>query len=161
MKKQLVVLAIVCMIETRCSQTPKNYTMSTDKIKNVETVSKMYESMSAKDIKKWISYWAEDGVQYIPYSPDGFPKAVEGKKQLSAIYTSLLAGYGELKYTHIDIEAMDNPNKVLVRWGVDIELKGKTEHYQNELIGIFEFEDGKVKRFTEYFNPLQFMKAIK
>src|SRR5687768_2049137 len=159
MKKQFIILVLLCMSGKTFSQS-KNYTMSTDKIKNVETVSKMYESMSAKDIKTWISFWAEDGVQYIPYSPDGFPKAVEGKQQLEKIYTGLLAGYGELKYTHIDIEAMDNPNKVLVRWGVDIELKGKAEHYQNELIGIIEFENGKVKRFTEYFNPLQFMKAI-
>ena len=69
---------------------------------------------------------------------------------LEKVYTNLLEGYGELNYTHIDIEAMENPDRVLVRSGVDIELKGKEERYQNELIGIFEFEQGKVKSFWEY-----------
>lgn len=154
----LLALAVLC-IEQSCKNKKTN-SMNTNTYSNAETVRKMYEAMSRKDIKTWISFWAKDGVQYLPYSPDGFPKAVEGKENLENIYTNLLAGYGQLNYTHIDIEPMANADKVLVRWGVDIELKGKEKHYTNELIGVFEFENGKVKVFTEYFNPLRFADAI-
>lgn len=157
--KIILLLMAIITLQSSCNNEKTNV-MNPDTYTNTETVRKMYEAMSKKDIKTWISFWAKDGVQYLPYSPEGFPKSVAGKDSLESIYTNLIAGYGNLNYTHIDIEPMANPNKVLVRWGVDIELKGKTKHYQNELIGLFEFEHGKVKAFTEYFNPLRFADAI-
>jgi uncharacterized protein len=160
MKYKIVILAFATITVQFSCQNQKKKVMDTKTYSNAETVRKMYEAMSKKDIKTWISFWTKDGIQYLPYAPDGFPESIAGRDNLEQIYTDLLAGYGELRYTHIDIDAMANPDKVLARWGVDIELKGKTERYKNELIGIFEFEDGKVKSFTEYFNPLAFNKAI-
>lgn len=160
MKFNIMLLLLAATSLQPSCKNEKTKTMNTHTYSNAETVRKMYEAMSQKDIKTWISFWAKDGVQQLPYSPEGFPKSVAGKENLEKVYTGLLAGYGQLQYTYINIEPLANPNKVLVRWGVDIELKGKTKHYQNELIGLFEFEDGKVKTFTEYFNPLRFADAI-
>lgn len=160
MKNKLLLFSISAFLSHQFCNTQNKNSMNSKTYSNIETVRKMYEAMSRKDITTWISFWADNGIQYLPYSPEGFPKSVAGKSTLEKIYRQLLDGYGELRYTHIDIESMSDPDKVLVRWGVDIELKGKSERYQNELIGIFEFENGKVKNFTEYFNPIQFMKAI-
>jgi ketosteroid isomerase-like protein len=128
---------------------------------NVATVKTMFAEMAHKDVEAWISHWADEGSrQLIPYAPEDFPKIVEGKETLRTVYRDLLAGYGELVYTHIDVLPMANPDKVLVEWGVDIELPASKSRYQNELIGMFSFKDGKVIELKEYFNPDNFRKAI-
>ena len=134
--------------------------METIRKQNTETIQAMFNAMAEKDLEKWLSFWDEDGIQFIPYAPEGFPKKVEGKEALRDVYTDLLADYGRLTFTHIEIDALANPNQVMVKWGVDIELLGSNTAYQNELIGTFEFQDGKVSRLTEYFNPDNFAKVI-
>jgi len=129
--------------------------------KNVSTVKRMFEEMARKDVDAWISHWSDIGSrQLIPYSPDDFPKVVEGKETLGKVYHDLIGGYGRLTYTYIDISPMEDPNKVVVEWGVDIEVLATKGRYQNQLIGIFTFEDGKVVELKEFFNPDNFRKAI-
>ena len=140
------------------SQQPNYDEMEAIRKQNIEIVQQMYDAMSKKDLERWLSFWHEDGIQFIPYSPEGFPKSVNGKDALREVYTNLLSGYGNLNFTHIEIEPLADPNRVMVRWGVDIELTGQASNYQNELIGTFEFKDGKVIQFYEYFNPLEFNK---
>lgn len=129
--------------------------------KNVLIVKTMFAEMARKDVDAWISHWAdEDSRQLIPYSPDDFPKIVEGKETLRNIYRDLIGGYGKLIYTHIEVYPMENPDKVVAEWGVDIEVLATKGRYQNELIGIFTFKEGKVIELKEYFNPDNFRKAI-
>lgn len=129
--------------------------------RNVATVRTMFEEMARKDVDAWMSHWADaDSRQLIPYSPDEFPKIVEGKENLRSVYRNLLGGYGKLTYTHIDIFPMEDPDRVVAEWGVDIEVTATKGRYQNELIGIFTFKDGEVCELKEYFNPDNFRKAI-
>jgi len=127
---------------------------------NVATVKSMFKDLAAKDVDTWISHWADEGArQLIPFSPEGFPGMVEGKETLRQIYRDLLAGYGTLRYTHIEIYPMEDPDTVVAEWGVDIEVRAGGR-YENELIGIFRFKDGNVVELKEYFNPENFRKAI-
>jgi fermentation-respiration switch protein FrsA (DUF1100 family) len=50
------------------------------------------------------------------------------------------------------ISATDNPNKVIVQYTGIIPLKSGGE-YNNNYVGIFEIKNGKVEKFTEYFDP--------
>ncbi len=127
---------------------------------NTETVKQMFNAMGNKDLDTWLSYWDENGVLLIPFAPDGFPKSVEGKDALGDAYRNLLSGYGDLNFTHIEINPLEDEDQIVVKWGVDIELNGSEQNYQNELIGTFEFKNGKVVRLTEYFNPDNFVKVI-
>lgn len=164
MKKLIVKITALGMLlmipKINFSQHTINNKMETLRNKNTATVQTMFKAMAEKDIDTWISFWAEDGIQLIPYAPNGFPKSVKGKSTLYETYKQLLSGYGELNFTHIEIEALADPNQVMVKWGVDIELLRNDQNYQNELIGTFEFEEGKVVRLTEYFNPDNFATVI-
>lgn len=50
------------------------------------------------------------------------------------------------------ISATDSPNKVIVQYNGIIPLKDGGE-YNNNYIGIFEIKNGKIEKFTEYFDP--------
>ncbi len=127
---------------------------------NVATVKSMFGNLTVKDVDAWIGHWADEGArQLIPFSPEGFPKMVEGKEMLREVYRDLFAGYRTLRYTHLKVYPMEDPDTVVAEWGVDIELRTGCR-YENDLIGIFRFKDGNVIELKEYFNPDNFKKAI-
>ncbi len=55
---------------------------------------------------------------------------------------------------------MEDPDRVVVEWGADIEVTATHGRYRDELIGIFTFRDGRVIELKEYFNPDNFKTAI-
>lgn len=50
------------------------------------------------------------------------------------------------------IVATNDPNKVIVQYQGIIPLKAGGE-YNNNYVGIFEIKNGKIEKFTEYFDP--------
>ena len=56
-------------------------------------------SLEDKDMDKFADLWAEDAVQDMPYSPEGFPKRVEGKANLIEHYASWSEISGKANFT--------------------------------------------------------------
>jgi NAD(P)-dependent dehydrogenase (short-subunit alcohol dehydrogenase family)/ketosteroid isomerase-like protein len=124
--------------------------------RNLATVHTYFRLQEARDLDSWIALWADDGAQAIPYAPDDFPKLVVGRTRLNEIYRSLFAGYAKLAIVDRRIDALRDPNRVLARWHTHAELSDGTT-YDNDLIGLFEFDDdGKLRLLTEYFDPTPF-----
>lgn len=127
--------------------------------RNVATVQQYFRLQEAQDLDTWITLWAENGAQAIPYAPAGFPEMVAGRDRLEGIYRGLFAGYAELSIRDLRIDPQQDPNRVLARWHTHAELTGGGT-YDNDLIGLFEFDDdGKLNLLTEYFNPVAFGRA--
>lgn len=127
--------------------------------RNVATVQTYFRLQQEKDLGAWIALWAEDGAQAIPYAPEGFPHLVDGRARLETIYRDLLAGYTALAIRELRIDALHDPTRVLARWHTHAGLvAGGT--YDNDLIGLFEFDDnGALRLLTEYFDPTPFRAA--
>ena len=127
--------------------------------RNVATVQTYFRLQQEKDLDSWITLWAEDGAQAIPYAPEGFPHLVEGRSRLEGIYRDLLAGYATLSIRELRIDPLHDPTRVLARWHTHTDLVvGGT--YDNDLIGLFEFDDlGAIRLLTEYFDPTPFRAA--
>jgi uncharacterized protein len=128
--------------------------------RNVATVHTYFRLQEEKDLDSWIRLWAEDGAQAIPYAPERFPHLVDGRARLEGIYRDLLAGYATLEIRELRIDALHDPARVLARWHTHADLvDGGT--YDNDLIGLFEFDDdGALRLLTEYFDPTPFRAAV-
>ena len=124
--------------------------------RNVSTVHTYFRLQQEQDLDTWISLWAEDGEQVIPYAPAAFPKLVAGRSSLDEIYRGLFAGYARLAILDLQVDALHDSGRVLARWHTHADLTyGGT--YDNDLIGLFEFnDDGTLRRLTEYFDPTAF-----
>jgi ketosteroid isomerase-like protein len=127
--------------------------------RNVAAVQTYFRLQQARDLDTWITLWAEDGAQSIPYAPEGFPKLVAGRHELEQIYRDLFAGYAALTIQDLRIDPLHDPKRVLARWHTRAELTaGGT--YDNDLIGVFEFDDdGTLRLLTEYFDPTAFSRV--
>jgi uncharacterized protein len=51
--------------------------------KNEQTIKTYFDLLSQKRMDEWLQLWAENGVQDMPYSPQGFPKRVAGKAAIT------------------------------------------------------------------------------
>jgi uncharacterized protein len=131
----------------------------TRRTRNVAAVREYFRLQSEPDLDAWIQLWAPEGRQLIPYAPYGFPDAVEGRDRLDKVYRELFAGYRTIE-VDATVHPLVDPDTVLAQWHTHAELTAGGA-YSNELIGLFRFrEDGKLVELTEYFNPIEFLKAI-
>lgn len=119
---------------------------------NKAAVERFFTALEKLDIRSFLNGWSEDKAQQImPLSPEGFPKELNGKEAIFNQYKGLPENYASMSFPR-KIYATDDPNKVIVQYHGIIPLKTGGE-YNNNYVGIFEIRNGKIEKFTEYFDP--------
>ena len=118
---------------------------------NLRHIDDMFAALERGDVETWVAGFAPDGVQRMPLAPEGFPEEVSGHEGLRKQYAPV-ADFASQQYIREMLPATD-PNTVIVKYTGKISV-APGKDYNNSYIGIFELNDeGKVQRFTEYFNP--------
>lgn len=102
--------------------------------------------------------FAEKGRQLNPYSPEGFPKSFAGAEGIYKQYSGLSGNFGQMKFPR-QIFATEDPNFFFVKFRGEIEIKAGGK-YENDYLGTFKLENGKVVEYTEYFNQIVMAKAF-
>lgn len=121
--------------------------------RNVATMRTWFRLQEELDVETWLTLWADDPEQAVPFAPASLPRMISGRQTLAELYRSLFAGFAEIGIRDLRISALDDPDRVLVQWHTVASLRNG-QVYDNELIGVFEFtEDGKVRKLTEYLDP--------
>jgi ketosteroid isomerase-like protein len=121
-------------------------------------VEDFFTSLEKLDIESFMKVWADNGTQSMPLAPENFPSGLKGKEALYGQYKGLPQNYSSMQFPR-KIFPTEDPNKVIVQYGGIIPLKdGGT--YNNNYVGIFEMQEGKLQKFTEYFDPFILEKAF-
>ena len=114
-------------------------------------------SLEDKDMDKFASVWAEDAVQDMPFSPDGFPKRVEGKANLIKHYAAWPETSGKANFTdELVFYPMQDGNMVFAEWRGEVEIIPTGRNYNQRYGGLFHVVDGKIELFREYYDPIVF-----
>lgn len=125
---------------------------------NRQTVDKFFVALETQNFELLNDVFAENGRQLNPYVPEGFPKSFDGRAAIYKQYSSLPANFSSMKFPR-SISATEDPNFFFVKFRGEIVIKaGGT--YENDYIGTFRLENGKVVEYTEYFNPIVMAKAF-
>jgi fermentation-respiration switch protein FrsA (DUF1100 family)/ketosteroid isomerase-like protein len=125
---------------------------------NKVIIEKFFTSLETLDVPGFLTVWAEDGKQFMPLSPENFPKELNGKQAINNQYKALPENYTSMKFPR-KYFATDDPNTVIVQYNGIIPLKEGGE-YNNNYVGIFNLQNGKVQQFTEYFDPFILQEAF-
>ncbi|WP_179228547.1 nuclear transport factor 2 family protein [Leptolyngbya ohadii] len=102
--------------------------------------------------------FAEDAKQIMPYSFGNFPRSFDGREGIYRQYSSLPEIFSKMSFPRT-IYPTENPDVLFVQFKGDIEIKAGGR-YQNDYVGIFRFENGLIKEYTEYFNPILVSEAF-
>ncbi|MDJ0573432.1 MAG: nuclear transport factor 2 family protein [Pleurocapsa sp. MO_192.B19] len=126
-----------------------------------QAVIDFLESLEDKDMDKFASVWAEDAVQDMPFSPDGFPKRVEGKANLIQHYAAWPETSGKANFTdELVFYPMQDSTMVFAEWRGNVEIIPTGRNYNQRYGGLFHVVDGKIELFREYYDPIVFQDAF-
>ena len=115
-------------------------------------VEEFFARLEEIAVEGFVELWAEDGVQEMPFAPEGFPSRLEGKEAVRRQYGGMPQAYTRMKFPGRTLRPMLDPEWVVAEYRGEIDLSSGGA-YNNCYVGIFRGVDGKVVRFTEYFDP--------
>lgn len=95
----------------------------------------------------------------LPFQLPGHPNRAERLDAVVAFLQSrqLFDRFALHVTSHVELAATSG---VLVRYRGDGVVRSTGRPYCNSYVGIFEFRDGQVRRWTEFHNPLVFAEAF-
>jgi uncharacterized protein len=125
---------------------------------NRKVVNNFFVALETQQFEMLREVFAENGKQLNAYVPEGFPKSFDGAEGIYKQYSGLAANFGKMKFPR-QIFATEDPNFFFVKFRGEIEIKAGGK-YENDYLGTFRLENGKVVEYTEYFNQIVMAKAF-
>ena len=125
---------------------------------NKEIVDSFFVALETQNFGLLKEIFAENGRQLNPYVPEGFPKSFDGAAGIYRQYSSLPENFGQMRFPRT-LFATEDPNLVFVQFRGEIDIKAGGR-YENDYLGTFRLENGKIVEYTEYFNPIVMAKAF-
>ena len=111
--------------------------------RNRKVVNTFFVALETQNFALLREVFAEKGRQLNPYVPEGFPRSFD---------------VGAMKCPRT-LFATEDPNFFFVKFRGEIDIKAGGK-YENDYLGTFRLENGKVVEYTEYFNPIVMAKAF-
>lgn len=126
-----------------------------------DTVRAFLGALEEKDMAAFAEVWADDGVQDMPFSPEGFPKRVEGKENIIAHYAAWPEISGDAAFTDdLVFYPMADAEWVFAEYRGRVEILTTGRVYEQRYGGLFHVRDGKIVLFREYYDPAAFAYAF-
>lgn len=160
-----ITLSVALLIAINSVSQPNSQTNKTDKMehsalieKNRKVVDNFFVALETQQFQILKEVFAENGRQLNPYSPAGFPESFDGAEAIYKQYSGLVANFGKMTFPR-QIYATEDPNFFFVKFTGEIEIKAGGK-YENDYLGTFRLQNGKVVEYTEYFNQVKMAKAF-
>ena len=102
---------------------------------------------------------SEDCVFTYPYAAEGAPERIEGRDQI--IQRALIGRWKTCKHMKVvdfRYDALADPESALVQWS-NTSTTDDGQPYDRHYVNVVRVVDGKMKEFSEYYNPLRELAA--
>lgn len=126
----------------------------------VDLLKKSLDTFLSKDMKAWSELCDENVVIEFPFASEGSPTRIEGR---AAIYDFLknYPNFIDLKSRPtLQIYSTTNPNQAIAEWSASGKVISTGNPYEMSYISFVTFKDGLIVNYREYWNPLDFQKAM-
>lgn len=129
--------------------------------RNIETVRRFINLPEKKDITALVDLFSDDGIQFNYFQQGMLPPEIRGKSALKEFWAPIPGKFSEMHFSIDTIFPMLDPGFVAVKFRGFAKLKDNQGHYNNEYFAVFRFnEEGQVKEYHEYSNPIVTAKAF-
>jgi uncharacterized protein len=130
------------------------------RLQNREVIEEFFTRLESMNIDYWLELWDDSGIQEMPYSPEGFPKRLEGKAAIKQQYSSLPKNYHSMRFVDRFVHETSDSAIFIVEYKgiIDVKLTGKS--YNNLYCGFFTIHNSKLVYFKEYFDPIILQNAF-
>lgn len=127
--------------------------------KHRAVVHAFFARLEAFDIRGFAELFAEEGRQVMPFSPEGFPKVLEGRAAIFNQYRSMPDNFTSMRFPDRVVHDMLDPSRFFVTYRGEIRLKSGGS-YNNTYAALFVIHDGQIAEYHEYFDPIVLQRAF-
>lgn len=110
------------------------------------------------DVQPWVDMFHEDGVMEFPYAPPGWPRRLRGQQAIAAYLRPYPERISVERVLRREVHACGpvavaefTCRSVARRTGVRFDM---------DYVGVFTVEQGKVRRYRDYWNPLVALEVM-
>lgn len=126
-----------------------------------EVVRRYLDAVGALDLDALADTFADEVVMDLPYAPQGFPRRVEGKGEVTAFFAGLPAIITPLRFHDYRLEALaDDPGSIVAQYASDARILTTERPYRNSYVARFRIRGGAITWFAEYFDPITLVEAL-
>jgi uncharacterized protein len=112
-------------------------------------------------IDTWMDIWTDDAVVEFPYSPDPFPRLLEGKDAIYAYYKNIPPLFELLKENSFVAYLSSDPLVGVVEISLRFFIKSTKKEYNQDYICIIKVgKEGRIVFYREYSDPIRGQKAF-
>jgi len=109
---------------------------------------------------EWIELWAEDGMLEFPFAPPPRPKLYAGRPAILAYMSKAASAFTIERIVGRHVYPMFDPRLACGELAIEGRISGSGARYDQQYVVFFETENGKIKRYREYWNPLTAVAAV-
>jgi ketosteroid isomerase-like protein len=126
--------------------------------RNAALVKKYIASIEAEDKAALMQLVTEDSVFEMPFNVGGVVEEghftrLKGLKDVDAYFAAMKANFDRVRVAMIDMSKANEGRTIFLECKSDIQMRNG-RIYRNRYVMRFDFEDGKIIRFREYYNPI-------
>ncbi len=123
--------------------------------KNKNSALSFFKALEDENVDRLVALFAEEAIHINPYSSGLFPEGARGKDGIRAYWTPVFPNFDGMDFPIEEIQAMEDPNMVFVKFNGRIKLKGDAGFYENDYYSTFRFnKEGLITEYVEIFNPI-------
>lgn len=147
------ILAFLILIKS-CTFAQKDSAMETAN-KNKETVKAFFSALESESVEDIVKLFSTDAKHINPYASGLFPEGANGKEEIRNYWTPVFPNFNGMEFIIEELYAMEDPNRVFVKFTGNIKLKNDSGVYQNNYYSTFRFnKEGLITEYVEIFNPI-------
>ena len=137
-------------------------TMTDDEVREhtLKQTRAYLDLLRAQDWDAWVDLWADDAVLEFPFVPHGGTSVYRGKDDILEYMKGTTESVVVDGVADLQIFPAANPEQIIV----ELEIKGHIistgADYPQRYVTVFEYADGLIKHYREYWNPLVAVEAM-
>jgi len=116
--------------------------------------------LQAQRWDEWIDLWADDAVLEFPFAHDSRQNVYRGKRDILEYMSATTGSIVVDSVTDLRVHPLLDPEAVVV----ELQIAGRQivngSPYNQRYVTIFQYKDGKIVNYREYWNPLVSIEAF-
>jgi uncharacterized protein len=120
---------------------------------NRKVLEQVFGLISSKRAGETAPLLSEDLYFELPYGPGRKPVECRGRDNFVALNAKTWPAFTRFALEIVRVHELVDPQKLIVEYVSDGEVRSTGKPYVNRYIGVFGFRDGLICEWHEYHNP--------